>query len=472
MAVVLGGFSDTLPIFHGSDELVYHLPTILQFGRQLPFPDLQHYPAAQTPLFHLILAVLGRTFGFSLWKLRLAQVVISYLLTLAVLRLLRRIGTPALLALLLTLLFALSPYVFGQSFRLGTDNLALLFGVMTLERLEAFRHSARTAHFAQASVFIALALLARQSTAYLLPMGFVYAVWTARSTPRRLSIYLGMLAVACTPTVALFISWHALVPIGSDPSSCGLCSTPAGLRGSQPATVNLTTAELWLATIGIYGAVLFGLPRVMLLLRASTWRSFKELVPNGRWIVGPVLIGLVLLAAVPARFSSHGAGDIWKLAHKVPVIDGSSALFWVTVPLALVLLSVAVWRAPRPMFSGVLIVSLLLSLLVVRFPWQKYVDPYALLVLVLLCKPDDWTRPLDYLGLAVLMLAFIGYAADSNAHRDVRPPKLVRGECPRSCGDARRLLTVSRSIGPRWVKAVGFRGCGTSVAEPRATANA
>jgi hypothetical protein len=42
----LRGLTATLPIFHGSDERTYHLPTILRFGEQLPWPDLAGLKAA------------------------------------------------------------------------------------------------------------------------------------------------------------------------------------------------------------------------------------------------------------------------------------------------------------------------------------------------------------------------------------------------------------------------------------------
>ena len=82
----------------------------------------------------------GKLVGFELWKLRLLSVAISYGMALALLHLLRR-ATPlgAWPAFALTLLFVLSPYVFGASFTLLTDNLALLFALLALERIERFR---------------------------------------------------------------------------------------------------------------------------------------------------------------------------------------------------------------------------------------------------------------------------------------------------------------------------------------------
>src|SRR4051812_46285669 len=75
----LRGVTVEIQTFHGSDARVYHLPTILQFRHQLPGVSLHTYPAAQTPLFHLLFALYGKVVGFELWKLRLLNVVVSYL---------------------------------------------------------------------------------------------------------------------------------------------------------------------------------------------------------------------------------------------------------------------------------------------------------------------------------------------------------------------------------------------------------
>jgi hypothetical protein len=66
--------------------------------------------------------------------------VISYLLALCLFaRLHRRLGMPQLLAVAMSLQFILSPYVYGTSFRAITENLAALFVVVAVERLERFR---------------------------------------------------------------------------------------------------------------------------------------------------------------------------------------------------------------------------------------------------------------------------------------------------------------------------------------------
>ena len=133
VAVALQGLTVELSTFHGSDARSYHLPTIRLFADALPTPDLVRYPAAQAPLFHLLFAVYGKAVGFDLWKLQLLGVVISYLAVLALFHLLTaRLGLQRWKAFLLTLLFALSPYFFGASFILLTDNLAILFALVAI----------------------------------------------------------------------------------------------------------------------------------------------------------------------------------------------------------------------------------------------------------------------------------------------------------------------------------------------------
>jgi 4-amino-4-deoxy-L-arabinose transferase-like glycosyltransferase len=186
MIAALRGLTVTLPIFHSTDEGNYIYPTIRQFARQLPFPDVGHYVAAQTPLFPLLEAYVGKLIGYALWKMRLVEVWISYLLALAVYFLLeRRMRLQRLQALVLSVLFVLSPYVFGTSFRAITDNLATLFIVLALERFERFRETRRIGPFLAGCGAVAGATLTRQSAAFMLAVGGLYALWVALPLLRR-----------------------------------------------------------------------------------------------------------------------------------------------------------------------------------------------------------------------------------------------------------------------------------------------
>jgi len=404
---LLRGLTVPLPIFHGSDERVYQVPTILRFGSGLPFPDLSHYPAAQTPLFHLLLAFGGKLVGYELWRLRLIEVVISWGLALAVFALLHvRLELGRRPALALTLLFVLSPYVFGTSFRVLTDNLATLFAVLALERLERYRQTARAGPFALACVSVAAAMLTRQSTAFLLPVAALYALRGPASWRRR-GLALAAVALTAVPVGALFLTWHGLVPPGGDPSSCGLC--PAGRAGpGAQSMLEPQSAELTLATIGLYGSVLFA-PLLMARTprrRGTGWR------PSGIAALGPLAgaaAGMLALAFWPATPGPHAAGLLWNLARRLPSIGGSSLLFWGLLPLSGAVLWARIRVAPQRWGAVAFLACFLLGTLAIRYPWQKYVDPFALLALLLTVGRDELASPRQLAGAGVLAVGFLAY---------------------------------------------------------------
>jgi 4-amino-4-deoxy-L-arabinose transferase-like glycosyltransferase len=422
MVAALRGMTATLPIFHGTDEQVYQYPTILRFAGQLPFPDLHSYHAAQTPLFHLLMAYAGKVVGYQLWRLRLLQVLISYLLALATFLLLhRRLGMQRLQALALTLLFVLSPYVFGTSFRLLTDNLALLFVVLALERFERFRETDSLAPFVVGCGCVAAAMLTRQSTAFMLAVAAIYALrpGAAISLPER-AVALGAVALSFVPVGLLFLSWHGLVPVGSDPSSCGLCAGRGTGQGISTGGLEMPSAELALATIGLYGVVLFGPLWISQGLREAgrpgAMRRFAD------WARGPLIgafVGLLLLVAFPARPGAHAAGDFWKVAGHLPAIHGTSLLSWVLVPLAGAVLWARIRVAPRPWLAIVFAGCFLVSAVAIHYPWQKYVDPFALLVLFFTVGADELASWRLLAGAGILALAFLAYTLDFSSHNAV-----------------------------------------------------
>ncbi len=409
MVAALRGLTVTLPIFHSTDEGNYIYPTILQFAGQLPFPDLHHYLAAQTPLFPLLEAYLGKLTGYALWAMRLVEVVISYVLALAVYYLLRRrLGFARSQALVLSLLFMLSPYVFGTSFRAITDNLATLLIVVAIERFERYRETVRSGPFLAGCVALAAAMLTRQSAAFMLAVAALYALRVRRPWLRRAELLVAV-AAAAVPVGLLFLSWHGLVPPGGDPSSCALCA-PGRDAGATQGRLVVQTPELTLATIGLYGALLFA-P----LLGSAAWaarrRGLPRIAADVRLPAAGALAAALLLVAFPARPGIHSAGVIWNAAKRFPTPLGTSLLFWVLVPLAGAIL---VWRwrvGSRRWLVFAFLASFLVGALAVRYPWQKYVDPFALLALFFTLRHDELARPRELIGAGALALAYIAYAA-------------------------------------------------------------
>ncbi|HEX2702427.1 MAG TPA: glycosyltransferase family 39 protein [Solirubrobacteraceae bacterium] len=409
MVAALKGLTVTLPIFHSTDEGNYIYPTIVQFAHQLPFPDLGHYVAAQTPLFPLLEAYVGKLIGYALWEMRLVEVVLSYLLALAVYVLLeRRLGLRRLQALALSVLFVLSPYVFGTSFRAITDNLATLFIVLAIERFERFRETERTGPFLVGCCALAGATLTRQSAAFMLGVAGLYALWVGLPLLRRGGLLVAV-AISAVPVGLLFLSWHGLVPPGGDPSSCALCA-PGRDAGATQGGLVVQTPELALATFGLYGAVLFA-PTLLEAAWAGRGRSYRDVVLALRAPAIGLVLGALLLLAFPARPGVHSAGVLWNAAKRLPIPLGSSLLFWVLVPLSGAILG---WRwrvGPRRWLLFAFFASFLVGALAIRYPWQKYVDPFALLALFFTVRRDELVSLRELAGVGVLALAFIAYAA-------------------------------------------------------------
>jgi hypothetical protein len=414
---VLQGLTVEIDTFHGSDARIYQLPTIVQLSERL---DLSDYPSAQTPLYHLVTAGWGELVGFDLWKLRLLNVAISYGMALALLRLLRRatpLGGPAAFAL--TLAFVLSPYVFGASFTLLTDNLAILFGLIALERIHAYSREGSPAAFGAACLAIGAAVMTRQSFLWLVPVAaFFLALPPIRVG--RVAAGGAMLALALVPLTALVIEWNGLVPPSADPASCGLCTDRPGTGRDE---LSLRTVGFSVALLGMYAALVLG-PAQWRRLRSPVARTvgramaavrLRPRVPAallaGAAAVGVAVVLLEPLEYMPARPGVQGdAGYLWRLSDELPTVLGSSLLFWLLVPAGAVAGALLVRRAGWTSLPSVYLGAFLLGTLPVNLVYQKYFDPFMLLAVALFARPPDFRRPRDYAGVAVVCAGSVAYA--------------------------------------------------------------
>ena len=399
---VLQGLTVEIDTFHGSDSGTYQLPTILQLAERLDFSD---YPSAQTPLFHVVMAGWGELVGFELWKLRLLNVAISYGAALALLRLLRR-ATPLgeLPAFALTLAFVLSPYVFGASFTLLTDNLAILFGLIALERVHAYSRSGSFAAFAVACLAIAGAVLTRQSFLWLVPLAAFFLV---RPPVRvgRVAAGGALLALSLVPLAALVIEWNGLVPPSADPASCGLCTDRPGV-GRDAFT--LRTVGFTVASLGVYAGLVFG---------PSLWRRSRGArLPGGPALATAAAAGVALILVSPLEYKpvqGHSPGDagyLWRISDLLPTLLGSSLLFWALVPLGAVAALLLVRRAGLTALASVYLGAFLLAVLPVNLVYQKYFDPFMLLAAALFALPADLREREDYAGIGLICVASVAYA--------------------------------------------------------------
>jgi 4-amino-4-deoxy-L-arabinose transferase-like glycosyltransferase len=395
---VLKGLTVEIDTFHGSDAAVYQLPTILQFRDGLHFSD---YPSAQTPLFHLVMAGWGKLVGFELWKLRLLNVAISYGAALALLRLLRRTTSLAdAPAFALSLTFALSPYFFGASFTLLTDNLAILFALLALERVHAYSRDGSMAAFAAAALFTSAAVLTRQSFLWVALVAGAFLLLGERRAPARLLAGGALLALALAPLAALAIEWNGLVPPSADPASCGLCTDKPGVGRDS---LTLRTVGFTLGVLGVYAALLLG-PAASRVRRAP-W----ALIGAG------AAAGVAVLLISPLEYKPIGvepgdAGYLWQVSKHLPTVLGSSLLFWAAVPVGAAGAARRARRAGWTSLATVYLVCFLAVALPVALVYQKYFDPFALLAVALLARPPDFRVPADYAGVALVCAGSIAYA--------------------------------------------------------------
>jgi hypothetical protein len=417
----LQGLTVEIDTFHGTDAGVYQVPTIELFRERLDFSD---YPSAQTPLFHLVMAGWGKLVGFELWKLRLLNVAISYGAALALLRLLRR-ATPLgqLPAFALTLAFVLSPYFFGASFTLLTDNLAILFALLALERIHSFSRSGSMSAFALACLCIGAAALTRQSFLWLAAVAAFFLLRRSDSLREALA-GLGLLALALVPLGLLVLEWNGLVPPSADPASCGLCTDRPGF-GRDALT--LRTVGFTVALFGLYAALVLGPSALRLARRAAgspTGRAVAALVTGrsrrridlARMLALAATAGVVLLLVSPLEYvpilpgQPGDAGWLWKVSERLPTLLGSSLVFWLLVPVGAVAGAVLVWRAGWASLGSVVLGAFLLAALPVALVYQKYFDPFMLLAVALFARPMDFRGPRDYAGIAIVCVGSVAYA--------------------------------------------------------------
>jgi hypothetical protein len=135
------------------------------------------------------------------------------------------------------------------------------------------------------------------------------------------------------------------------------------------------------------------------------------------------LAGVLLLVAFPARSEGRGAGALWRIAGHLPAFDGTSLLFWVLVPLSGVVLCVRIRKAPRRWLVLAFALCFLISAVAIRNSWQKYVDPFALLVLLFTIRPGELTPDWKLAGALALIVAFVIYAVDLSSHASAQPPR-------------------------------------------------
>ena len=362
-----------------ADEANAHLPTVLQFARQLPAPDLADYPSATGPGYHLVLAIASRA-GAGTTALRLISAAAGLALVMLAWRGAARWAGPGV-ACALALPVLLSSYVLSGSAWLTTDVLSVLLGSAVVAVCAWSPPSARS--FLAGAVLFAAALSVRQTNAFLaLPMLVAGALGSpiGRSAspgeqwhgdePRAWS-RLGMAVFAVVPgalvLAALAAEWGGL--------------TPPHFRQLHDRGISPVALPYGLALVGVWASFL------LVPLLAECIDSLRR---RPAAVLGPALVAAAL-ATVPesswSRDEGRFGGPLWTLVERAPVVAGRSPLIVIGAAggaAALAVLWIRAAQVGRGRHASVVIAALL-GLFAVQCGnsqvWERYFDPAILVSL-------------------------------------------------------------------------------------------
>ena len=396
--IALHGLHDQFITYHGNDEKDFHYPIILRFIETFPKMELWDYRSSTTPLFHVVFAVLGKFISPSLPFLRAVNVGVTYLAGLILFVIFRKVleadfWSSVLSALALVLL----PYVFGISFLLLTDNLAMMFAVIAIYFALLYIHGGRWNLIAFAAFFAMCSIMTRQLYLWLFVLLFAASVWRSRDDAAEpISGIFALIALAAAPLIVLFVSWGALTPeIDHDFFQVGL----------RPIV-------FFTACVGAYGA-----PFLAVQVWENRWPRLSTLAIT---IGAILLITTVLLWFSPLKYfqpplcreavcPTPTDGYLWRASLWLPSIGGSSLLFWILIPFGLGTVLYA-WREQQ--FRSLPLVIYfsygVFSLANVSL-FQKYFDFPAMLVCCLTFYSMRRTRAFQII-LLTFCLGFALYA--------------------------------------------------------------
>ncbi len=378
------GLTIALPTFHGTDEMTYHYPVILQFADQFPFFDISDYNSATTPLFHIVFALIGKVIGFEPYKLRFVNVLFSYTAILLLYRILtNRFRIQSGAALLFATLFELSPYFFGVSFILLTDNLALLLLMAFFYYYFRYDESKRLSTFLLSILFLTLTILTRQTFLYISLAVIVPILVDRTGLPAKIKLLI-IASVSVIPLLFFFYVWEG--------------PTPPSFKQEhmESSLINLRSLTFGLGVIGFYS---------LFLIHKEFFLIFLE---KKFFFITVAALSIIYILFVPISHMKGDDGFIWRVSRYFPNVFGSSLIFYVLVPLGTIMF-VSIWKEIGPDFKLIAIVTFLMSNLPHKLVFQKYYDISIILLLIFISARFKTLERFAYYRLLSLLFLFILY---------------------------------------------------------------
>lgn len=379
------------------DQNAFHLPAIETFAEQWPRPDVSDYLSATTPGYHLVLTVVGMVVGIAETPLRVAGLGFSLGLVLTLVWwTVRRAGV--VVGVVASLPLLASPYFFDAACWLLPDN-AGWWGVLGMLLL-AWRRPQCVWTLVLGGVVLTLLVLMRQIhlwaaaplwvAAWLGPtrfgsMGFGRVSFAEEPHPERLLL---PLTPRIPPAmVALGCSLPAFAVVGAFVALWGGLTPPTFQEGYHGG--NLAAPAFLLALLGIFSLFFAG---YLVEPAREVWR-------RGRWwAVGAVGAGLAVSIVAPTGFDREAGRwtGLWNVVDRTPLIGGHTTPLMVVLAvvgaLALLLWCRVLAFRERWILLGAL-VAFAAAQAVSRELWQRYNEPFVLMVLALLASVAASRRP-------------------------------------------------------------------------------
>ncbi len=356
-----------------SDSIAYHERFIRALADSFPWFDLSNPLTATTPGYHIILATVAQFVGDSNTALRLVSMLVGCAFVgLVAAWLARRVGVAR--GVLFTLPLIASIYVVGSAAWLLPDNLAWMLVAAIL--FLTLREPKRAQHLIVASLLLVLLVCVRQVHIWAAAMVWVggWVLVGSGARPARgfvdrafRTLPWVLATVPAFVVLALFVRhWGGLTPPRFQ-------SELQGVNLATPAFILLQVSVL---AIG-FAPWLWGT-----LTRA--WRDERGV------LVLALILG-VLLAAVPETTLDPAAGRFsgwWAIVGMAPTIARrTSVLMLFAAPLGAVVLASALLGVTtrQRVILTVSIVAFIAAVSSNYYSWQRYHEPFLLVVLATLC---------------------------------------------------------------------------------------
>lgn len=396
----------------GYDEVNFHNPAILQFAADWPLFNLHDYLSATTPGYHIAQATMVHILGPTAMPVVSAAVVVALLVSTFASSLFSlaqghrgQLSTRVIVtvvggsALIIAPLFT-SPYILASGIWLLPDNLAwllvfesLFFALAAIARPKYLIHSAiallflvavRQIHLWAAAPIVAGAFCSFQLIASSPPPArFLSELRETLTTHLAKRIPFALLAALLTlPSLLLlyyfFNLWQGLTP----PTFQGQYP----IDPSKPLLLRLFNAPaapaFILALFGVFGVFYAGFWLPALLKSLKTRGVFPLLMS--------ALFLALLLATIPATTESMPLGrwsGLWQFTSKLPIIAGHTS----TLILSLALLGAITlcgfltsMRASHAVVCFTAIAGFAAAQAASFQLWQRYNEPFILIMLILM----------------------------------------------------------------------------------------